>query len=215
MKRHGMQLTREPRTGLATLWVLGLVLAILTNTGCLGEPEIDERWTLVELMATTPGPGASLPVDRDVDISVTGRITYRDIETGFLVAEARYAENLDRTGLVLDHTVHDLAGALEIERILDNSVTAGRATKAVTGFDHLMQTVDLSFTARVPGALGTAPPDSTTFRSLFLVLYIGEGEEVELQDGRDSLVVTPFRVEETEVLFTGHLLNIDQGGGGP
>ncbi len=60
--------------------------------GCLDEPEIDERWTLVELMATSPGPSALLPADQEVDIAVTGRITYRDIETGFLVAEARYAD---------------------------------------------------------------------------------------------------------------------------
>jgi len=211
MKHRHNHLTRAARTGLVTLWVLGLVLA----AGCLDEPEIDERWTLVEMLATSPGPGANLPADRDIDISVTGQITYRDIETGFLVAEARYAENLDRTGLVLDHTVHELGSALEIERILENSVTAGRATKAVTGFDHLMQTVDLSFTARVPGALGAAPPDSATYRNLFLVLYMGEGEEIELQNGVDSLVVTPFRVEETQVLFTGHLLNIDTGGSGP
>lgn len=206
MRRHPILL----RAGLATCGLLGLVLA-----GCLDEPEIDERWTLVEMLASSPGPGASLPADRDIDINVTGRITYRDIETGFLVAEARYAENLDRTGLVLDPGVHTLDSALEIERILDNSVTAGRATKAVTGFDHLMQTVELDFTARVPGALAAAPPDSVTYRNLFLVLYIGEGDEVELQDGRDSLVVTPFRVEETQVLFTGHRLAIDTGGGTP
>jgi hypothetical protein len=199
------------RTGWVSFWMLGLVLA----AGCLGEPEIDERWTLVELVSSSPGPGARLPADRDIDIRVRGRITYRDIETGFLVAEARYAENLDRRGMGLDPDVHDLGAALEIERILENSVTAGRATKAVTGFDHLMQTVDLAFTARVPAALGNTPPDSVLHRGLFLVLYLGEGDEIELQDGRDSLVVTPFRVEETEVLFTGHLLDVDQGGGGP
>lgn len=199
------------RTGWVSLWILGLVLA----AGCLGEPEIGERWTLLELMVSTPGPQANLPADRDIPVRVRGRITYRDIETGFLVAEARYAENLDRRGFALDRDVHDLNAALEIERILENSVTAGRATKAVTGFDHLMQTVDLEFTARVPAAMGNTPPDSVLHRGLFLVLYLGEGDEIELQDGRDSLVVTPFRVEETQVLFTGHLLNVDQVGGTP
>ncbi len=190
------------------------LLAAAALAGCLEEPTIDERWTLVELLQTSPGPTALLSSAQDVPITVQGRITYRDIETGFLVAEARYADDLDRRGLVLDHDEHTLASALEIERILDNSVTAGRAIKPVTGFDHLQQTINLSFTARVPAAM-TATVDSTGRRGLYLVLYMGSGEEIELQGGRDSVVVTPFRVEETEVLFTGHRLNIAGGGSTP
>ena len=190
------------------------LLAAAALAGCLEEPTIDERWTLVELLQTSPGPSALLGTGPDVPVTVQGRITYRDIETGFLVAEARYADNLDPRSLVLDHDEHTLASALEIERILDNSVTAGRAIKAVTGFDHLQQTINLSFTARVPAAM-TATPDSTGTRGLYLVLYMGSGEEIELQGGRDSLVVTPFRVEETEVLFTGHRLNVVAGGNTP
>ena len=49
-------------------------------------------------------------------------------------------------------------------------------------------------------------PDSSGFRGLYLVLYMAEGEEIELDGGVDSLVVTPFRVEETQVLHTGHPL---------
>ncbi len=180
--------------------------------GCLDEPEIDERWTLVELMATSPGPSALLPADQEVDIAVTGRITYRDIETGFLVAEARYADNLNRSGLVLDHSQHTLASALEIETILNNSVTAGRAVKAVTGFDHLQQTINLAFSAQVPPEMTAGDPDSSGFRGLYLLLYMAEGEEIELEGGADSMVVTPFRVEETQVLHTGHPLNIDMSG---
>ena len=196
-----------------------LVIAAVSMTaaiaGCLDEPEIDERWTLVELMQTSPGPAAVLPGNQPIEVAVQGRITYRDIETGFLVAEARYARDLDRTSLVLDPDEHTLESALEIERILDNSVTAGRATKAVTGFDHLQQTIDLAFTAQVPAELTTGDPDSTGYRGLYLVLYMAEGEEIELDGGVDSLVVIPFRVEDTQVLHTGHPLNIDLGGGTP
>ncbi len=39
-----------------------------------------------------------------------------------------------------------------------------------------------------------------------------EGEEIELEGAADSMVVTPFRVEETQVLHTGHPLNIDMSG---
>lgn len=195
--------------------VIAAVLVTAALAGCLDEPEIDKRWTLLELMETSPGTATIQPANQTVDISVTGRITYRDIETGFLVAEARYAGNLDRSGLILDHTEHTLAAALEIETILDNSVTAGRAIKAVTGFDHLQQTINLDFTAQVPTEMAAGNPDSIGFRGLYVVLYMAEGEEIELEGGADSLVVTPFRVEETQVLHTGHSLNVDLGGSTP
>ncbi len=105
-----------------------------------------------------------------------------------------------------------LASALEIETILNNSVTAGRAVKAVTGFDHLQQTINLAFSAQVPPEMTAGDPDSSGFRGLYLLLYMAEGEEIELEGGADSMVVTPFRVEETQVLHTGHPLNIDMSG---
>jgi hypothetical protein len=202
---------KAQRSGLVAAGLAALALV----AGCLGEPEIDERWTLVEMLASSPGPAANVAAGQAVDVTVSGRITYRDIETGFLVAEARYADALDRRGLVFADGKQTLESALSVERILDNSVTVGRATRPVTGFDHLMQTVDLEFSAQVPAAMASGPADSADFRGLYLVLYLGEGEEVELQNGRDSLLVTPFRVEETQVLFSGHLLNVDTGGGGP
>ena len=203
------------RRKLYPVTMIAAVLLTAAITGCLGEPEIDERWTLVEFMQSSPGPQTVLPGNESIEIAVQGRITYRDIETGFLVAEARYASGLDANGMVLDPDEHTLASALEIENILDNSVTAGRAVKAVTGFDHLQHTIDLEFTAQVPGELTSGNPDSTGFRGLYLVLYMAEGEELEMDGQRDSLVVTPFRVEDTEVLHTGYRLNIDTSGGAP
>ena len=41
---------------------------------------------------------------------------------------------------------------------------------------------------------------------------MGDGEEVELQDGRDSLIVTPFVSTDQEVLHTGFALNVTGGG---
>ena len=93
------------------------------------------------------------------------------------------------------------------------SVTAGRATRLVTGFDHLMRTVDLEFSTRVPPAMLSGGPDSLATRGLYLVLYMGEGEEIELPGGADSLVVTPFAVEDSEVLFCGFPLDVDTSGG--
>jgi hypothetical protein len=185
-------------------------LALLTLTGCLGEPEIDERWTKVEFLSSSPRAEQSSSVGQPIDVSVNGRITYRDIVTGFLVAEVRYADTLSPASVPLDPTTHTLESAQNIDRILANSVTAGRATRAVTGFDHLMQDFDLSFSATIPATM-TAGGQTLT-GDLYLVLYMGSGDEIELEDGTDSLVVTPFRSTDMEILHTGYRLDINAGG---
>jgi hypothetical protein len=167
-------------------------------TGCLGEPEIDKRWTLLEFLAQTPGPTDVLPGGQTANVSVKGRITYRRILTGFVVAEVRYSPSL--ASVPLDPTEHTEQAAESVDLILANSVTAGRATRIVTGFDHLMQEVDLTFTAQVP--------DSLYGGGLYLLLYMGEGEEIELPGGGDSLVVTPFVSGDQEILHTGFPLAI-------
>lgn len=179
--------------------------ALVTGFGCLGEPEIDERWTLLEFVTVDPLPGQSATANLPLDVTVRGRVTYRDILTGFLVAELRYSDSVSPESVVLQPTAHTLSVAADVDRILANSVTAGRATRAVTGWDHLMQDVSLSFTAQVP--------DSATGRGLYLLLYMGEGDEIRLQDGRDSLVVTPFVSTDYEVLHTGFELDIIPPGG--
>jgi hypothetical protein len=64
-----------------------------------------------------------------------------------------------------------------------------------------MQDVNLSFTALVPAA-------ALTGGGLFLVLYMGAGDEIELANGEDSLVVTPFVSTDKEILHTGFPLTI-------
>lgn len=187
---------------------LAAVAALLACGGCLGEPPIDERWTLLEFESATPAAGQAVAADQTIAVAVRGRITYREIHTGFVVAELRYSDTLAPSMVSLDPDEHTLESALTIEHVLANSVTAGRATRAVTGFDHLVQTVDLQFEAPVPAGLGTAAGDSAASRSLFLVLYLGDGEEMELPAGRDSLVVTPFDVEDTRTLFCGYPLRV-------
>jgi hypothetical protein len=193
------------RNGIALSLVPALALFALA--GCLSEPEIDERWTKLEFLAADPVPGTAAPAGQSIDVTVTGRITYRDILTGFVVAEVRYSDTVSPTDVALNPALHTLNEAGGVDRILANSVTAGRATRAVTGFDHLMQDFTLSFTAQ-------GWPDSVAGSGLFLVFYMGEGEEIELQDGTDSLVVTPFVSTDYEVLHTGFALDISPPGGG-
>jgi hypothetical protein len=198
-----------PVRSVRTAWCGPVAAALLLACGgCLGEPPIDERWTLLEFESATPALGAAVAADSTLTVSVRGRITYREIQTGFLVAELRYSDTLAPADVPLDPEVHSLEHALAVERILANSVTAGRATRAVTGFDHLIQAIDLRFTAPVPAGLGTAAGDSAATRGLFLVLYLGEGDLQELPAGGDSLVVTPFDVEASRTLFCGYPLPV-------
>jgi len=196
--------SRQKKIGTRWQHPAAVSLALVVFLGCLGEPEIDERWTLVQFLETSPQPGQSAASAEPLDVTVTARITYRRILTGFLVAEVRYSDTVTPSSITLDPTRHTLELARDVDRILANSVTAGRATRPVTGWDHLMQDFTLSFTAQVP--------DSADSGGLFLLLYMGEGDEIRLQDGRDSLVVTPFVSTDKEVLHTGYALDATGGG---
>ena len=188
---------RIPPRVLPALFTVALTVLV----GCLDEPDIDETWTKLEFLSVTPGPTQSPSASQPINVSLKGRVTYRSILTGFLVAEVRYSPTITPGSVLLDPDEHTLRDAESIDRILANSVTAGRATRASTGFDHLMQDVNFNFTAQVPAA-------ATTGGGLFLLLYMGAGDEVEQQDGTDSLVVTPFVSTQKEVLHTGFAINI-------
>jgi hypothetical protein len=183
-----------------TLYLLAMLAALLP--ACLDEPDIDETWTKLEFLSVTPGPSQVRSSSQPIQVSVEGRITYRSILTGFLVAEVRYSPTIAPSSVLLDPREHTLNDAEDIDRILANSVTTGRATRASTGFDHLMQDVNLSFTAGVPAgaAAGTG--------GLYLLLYMGDGDEVEQEDGTDSLIVTPFQSTSKQILHTGFAINL-------
>ena len=93
--------------------------------------------------------------------------------------------------------------AADIDRIIANSVSLGRATRAITGWDHLIQHVDLSFNAQVPAVLDSASAANGIPPGVFLLCYLGSGERMELAGGGDSIVVTPFVSSEREVLPVG------------
>jgi len=188
--------------------VAPLALAVVFVASCLGEPEIDERWTLLEMQESRPAPTQTSSASQPLDISVSARVTYRRIITGFLVAEVRYSDVIQPRDVALDPGLHTLPAAQDVDAILANSVTAGRATRAVTGWDHLMQDIDFSFTAQVPAAMFPGGAGTPPVGGLYLLLYMGSGDEIELQNGRDSLVVTPFVSTDREVLHTGYALRV-------
>jgi hypothetical protein len=190
---------------MAAIFVAVMGLTILV--GCLEEPEIDELWTKTEFLNVTPQAGVVASGMQSHTVTVNGRITWRKILTGFLVAEVRYSPNVAPGDVWLDPTEHSMRTAGSIDHILANSVTAGRATRAVTGFDHLMQDFDLTFSA-------SGWPDSASGAGVYVLLYLGSGVEIELANGQDSLVVTPFVSTNQEVLHTGFALDIPPAGGG-
>lgn len=171
---------------------------LLTAGGCLGEPEIEDRWTRVDIEAANVHGYQLLPAGSTQSFSVSTEITYRSIITGFAVAELR-ASTLQPNQVRVSTNAPREAMAYDIDRILANSVSCGRATRAVTGWDHLIQRIDFAFDGVVP-----AGPDSTgQSPGLFLITYLAEGEEIELPGNRDSLVITPFPSGPYEILPMG------------
>ena len=181
---------RWPARRVAALLLLGVTAAGLG--GCLWEPKIEDKWTRVDLESASVVPGQVVPAGSTVTFTGRTTITYRAILTGAVVAELR-ASTVSSSGTIVAPDADREAMAAAIDLILQNSVTLGRDTKLVTGWDHLVQPFDFSFSATVPG--GTP--------GVFLVCYLGSAEEVELPGGGDSLVVTPFPSAAYQVLPVG------------
>jgi hypothetical protein len=175
-----------------------LALAALASlcAGCLDEPRIEDRWTRVDLESASLTPGQNVTAGTTLPIALEAKITYRAIVTGYAVAELRASRTVAATDVSVHPDAPRPAMASDIDRVLAGSVTRGRATRAITGWDHLMQTLPFAFDGAVPAAT-----DST--RGLFLLVYLGSGERVELDDGRDSVVVTPFPSSQYQILPIG------------
>lgn len=182
------------RRALALLAVLATASAL---TGCLGKPPIEDRWTRLDVESSSLRPNQTLTAG-DVDsVTVRARITYRSILTGFCVVELRVSDSLGVADVALHPDAPRLPMAHDIDRLLARSVSLGRATREVTGWDHLIQPIDFTFGA-------AAPPDSLVAgRGLFLLCYLGSGDEIELPGGRDSVVITPFLSDPYQILPVG------------
>jgi hypothetical protein len=176
-----------------------LLLGALAIAGCFDKPEIEDRWTRVDVQSSSPAPRQTLLPGSMQAINMQTTITYRAIVTGFVVAELRAGDSLASSQMPMDPGAPRVAMAQGIDVILAHSRSLGRATRAVTGWDHLIQPVDFTFNAATP-----AGPDSTWSGSrLFLLCYLGSGERVERQGLPDSIIITPFVSSEHQVLPVG------------
>lgn len=198
-------LDRNARARCATVLVVALGLGV---AGCLGEPEIEDRWTRLDIGHVNLSSGQSLQAGVAESISVSASITYRRLLTGFAVAELRASSTISPGSVSLHPDAPRVAMAQDIDRILAGSVSVGRAVRAVTGWDHLIQPLQLTFNATPSATVDSAGVTVGSTTGLFLVCYLGSGVEIELPGGRDSVIVTPFNSTAYEILPVGMELQV-------
>jgi hypothetical protein len=178
-----------------------LLLSAVSLAGCLDKPKIEDRWTRVDVVSTSVTPGQTLPAGATQSFTLRTTVTYRAVLTGFAVAELRASDSLGAVAMTVAPDAPRVPMAQSIDDILQHSRSLGRATRAVTGWDHLVQPIDFTFSATTPPAPGSR---------LFLLCYLGSGMRLELPSGADSIVVTPFISSEREVLPVGLELLVSQ-----
>src|SRR5262249_13909609 len=160
----------RPRHGMRRAGSAVLLLTVVALAGCFDKPKLEDRWTRVDIQSSSPVPRQSVAPGSIQAITMHATITYRAIVTGFAVAELRAGDSVAaaEVGLAPDAKTR-VPMAQGIDVILQHSRSLGRATQAVTGWDHLIMPLDFSFNAMVPTG-----PDSTWGGSrLFLLCYMG------------------------------------------
>lgn len=202
-RRTGLE-PQAPPCARAWGWVVALALVSIPLGGCLGKPEIQDRWTRVDVESSNVTPNQMFAPGSLAPVTVRAAITYRAIVTGFCVVELRSSGALSAADVVIKPDAEREPMAADIDRILLNSVSMGRATRAVTGWDHLIQPIDFAFDAHIPAASDSSGAPT----GLFLVCYLGSGQRMERQDGTDSLIVTPFNSTQYEILPVGMELRV-------
>lgn len=199
-----MKPVRARQVRLASLLLAGLGLL---TAGCLGEPKLEDRWTRVDITGSNVTAAQAVSAGSTLPVQLSTDITYREIVTGFAVAELRASTAYAPGSLQLRADADRLQMANDIDRLLATSVSMGRMTRAVTGWDHLIQHVDFTFTGTVPGTV-TDSLGTGAVAGLYLVCYLGSGVKLELPNGTDSIVVTPFPSNQYRILPVGLPLTV-------
>jgi hypothetical protein len=177
-----------------------LLLGVSMLNGCFDAPKLEDRWTRADILGSNVTANQILTPGTMQSFQLGTTITYRAIVTGYAVAELRASSSVPRTSVNLGTNAPRLRMAQDIDRILLNSVSMGRAIRGVTGWDHLIQRVDFSFTAPVPAAGDSSMGPGG---GLFLLCYLGSGVKLELPSGADSIVITPYNSSAFQILPVG------------
>jgi hypothetical protein len=173
------------------------LLAGLALSGCFDAPKLEDRWTRVDITGGNVTAFQSMPLGASESLDVSTSVTYRAIVTGYAVADLRVAPGTATGSAEISPTASRQPMATAIDSLLAHSYTVGRATRAITGWDHLIQHIDFAFRGAVPDSLG---PDD----GLFLLVYLGSGDKVERLGQPDTIIVTPFRSADHEILPVGY-----------
>lgn len=206
-----MSMNPRPSTSSGAARVATLSLGALLLGGCLEKPGIEDTWTRIDVLSSNVSQGEAFAPGAAPTISVRANVIFRRIVTGYAVTELRASSTIAVPGAEVNPSAPRLRMATDIDDILLHSVTAGRMTRAVTGWDHLIQTIDFSFTGAVPATVDSAGVSTGATSGLFLLTYLGSGEKIEHPDGSDTLIVTPFSSGPYQILPVGMVLSVGTG----
>lgn len=182
-------LRARPDRFLALALVLGLAAL---QSGCLGEPPIEDRWTRLDILEVEPiGTEGRMPAGETVDLAVCGRIIFRNILTGAVAMEIRSSSEFENNDLDLRKDAPRFAVTEQISDLLEDSEVLARVSQNVTGFDHLIRDFEFEVSLRLP---------DLESGGLFAVIYFGEAEEMEMPNGEDVVIVTPADFEAEHIL---------------
>ncbi len=191
---------RRARFAMAVLPPLALAAA---GGGCLEAPGVEETWTRLDLLSSQPAAGALVAPSGTLAVSVDVRITFRAIRTGDLAIELRRGDAALLAAHPLRADDEPRQHSRRVQALLAATTPVAGASRAVTGFDHLMMDAQLAFAAPLPADL-----DST--EALWLLLFFGQGEELRRAGMADTVVVTPVAMDSLEILATGFALRLDR-----
>jgi hypothetical protein len=189
--------------------LVAALLAPFLLGGCLGDPPIEERWTLLEVVRAGPTDANAYAGTAAIPVEARVRITFREVLTGFVVVEVRQSDTITASDTAFDRRGRHLDVARDVDFVLANSTSLGFATHPVTGFDHLVREVELSFDASPAQDTGRSPSPSESLSpravsGLFLLVYFSDDvEEVEIAPGEEIEIVHPVLSTEMDILSTG------------
>jgi hypothetical protein len=171
-----------------------LLAAATTVSGCFDEPKIEDRWTRIDIQGANVAQSQAMPAGSSESLFVSTNVTYRSIITGYAVADLRVSSGPGSANVAPDAPREAMASA--IDGLLASSTSVGRRTRAITGWDHLIQHLDFGFRAAIPDTL---PPGG----GLFLLVYLGSGDKIERLGQPDTIIVTPYRSGDYQILPIG------------
>jgi hypothetical protein len=169
------------RTVVACAFIAALFIA---GAGCGEEPDADDLLTLVAIESISDeslGPG-------DTEVAADVELTFRDWFNGGVVVEARVSSSLTPEQMTALLTGGAESRAQAWEQVMAASFPAGMAERLEVGYRGLIRNHILTVPLTIPSADTAGNP----FTSAFVVAYLADIEEIEIDGQEDSLVVTPY-----------------------